>query len=60
MIEGEGVPKICAGCIHSHWEDWGMDYELPLCGKYDELCSDALKKCDLISLNKCEDCPRYV
>jgi hypothetical protein len=58
MITGGGVPKICVECTQSYWEDmcYGED---AFCGKYNMLCIEALKECDLISLNKCEDCPRY-
>jgi len=58
MIEGEGVPKICTECAHSYWEEmcYGED---AFCGKYNLLCVSAIKECELISLNKCNDCPRY-
>lgn len=57
MITGEGVPKLCADCRESRWEDmmWG---EAPWCGKYDSMCEDALKICEKIPCCKCSECPR--
>jgi len=56
-IHGDVVPKICSECRESYWEE--MCYgEGAFCGKYDKLCSDALKECDLICINKCSNCPR--
>jgi hypothetical protein len=57
MITGEDVPKLCAECGDSYWEDMTCG-EMPFCGKYDKLCEEAIKQCDKIMCCKCSECPR--
>lgn len=59
MITGDDVPKICARCADSHWEEMCSGYEEPYCSMYNMRCPEALEICERISLNKCKDCPRY-
>ena len=56
-ISGDDVPKICADCPDSYWEEM-MYGEDAYCGKYNKLCMDALKQCEKISLSKCSECMR--
>lgn len=56
-ISGDDVPKLCADCQHSYWEEM-MYGDGAYCGKYNKLCDDALKECDRIMFFKCSDCPR--
>jgi hypothetical protein len=57
-INGDGVPKTCAKCPDSYWEEM-MYGEDAYCGKYNKLCTDALKQCDEICCFKCSECPRH-
>ena len=57
-LSGDGVPKICAICPESYWEEMTYD-ECAFCGKYIKSCDDALKECDIIIMIKCQDCPRH-
>ena len=48
-IRGWGVPKVCANCNESYWEE--MTYgEDAYCGKYNMLCTSALAECELICI----------
>jgi hypothetical protein len=59
MIEGDDVPKICARCAESYWEEMCGGWEAPFCGEYNKICDDALKECKRIEfIPKCDHCPR--
>ena len=59
VIKGDDVPKVCAGCSESCWEEMYGGYEDAFCSRYNELCKNALRVCDRIVMCACKDCPRW-
>lgn len=53
MINGDDVPKVCADCKNSYWEEmcYGED---AFCGEYNAPCVKALSECKYIC-RRCED-----
>jgi hypothetical protein len=57
-VIGEDVPKVCASCKESYWEDCCCG-EVAYCNDLNKSCTEAIKECTKICLMKCCDCVRH-